>query len=77
MGVAEREVEMKQAQVADRERRLVADVRMKAGELLAARRNLGTTTDLSTPTGRRTASSGSARAGAPRRRWRRASCWSR
>ena len=46
VGVAEREVEMKQAQVADRERRLVADVRMKAGELLAARRNLGTTTDL-------------------------------
>ena len=46
VGVAEREVEMKQAQVADRERRLVADVRLKAGELLAARRNLGTTTEL-------------------------------
>ena len=46
VGVAEREVEMKQARVADRERRLVADVRMKAGELLAARRNLGTTSDL-------------------------------
>jgi outer membrane protein, heavy metal efflux system len=46
VGVAEREVEMKQAQVADRERRLVADVRTKAGEQLAARRNLGTTTDL-------------------------------
>src|SRR5216684_7102964 len=41
VGVAERELEMKRALVADRERRLRADVRMKAGELLAARRNLG------------------------------------
>jgi cobalt-zinc-cadmium efflux system outer membrane protein len=40
VGLAERELEMKRAQVADRERRLRADVRMKAGEVLAARRNL-------------------------------------
>jgi len=44
--VAEREIEMKQAQVSDRERRLAAEVRMKAGELLAARRNLDVTRDL-------------------------------
>src|SRR5258708_35806531 len=31
---------MKQAQVSDRERRLSAEVRLKAGDLLAARRNL-------------------------------------
>jgi cobalt-zinc-cadmium efflux system outer membrane protein len=40
VGVAEREVEVRRAQIGDRERRLRADVRMKAGELLAARRNL-------------------------------------
>src|SRR5256712_12716677 len=37
---------MKRAQVRDRERRLAADVRMKAGELLAARRSLAVTDDL-------------------------------
>src|SRR5256712_2631541 len=46
VGVAEREVQMKRAQVRDRERRLTADVRMKAGELLAARRSLAVTDDL-------------------------------
>lgn len=46
VGVAERDLEMKQAQVRDRERRLAADVRMKAGELLAARRGLAVTDDL-------------------------------
>src|SRR5262245_38563075 len=46
VGVAEREVELKRAQVRDRERRLRAEVRMKAGELLAAQRNLGVTEDL-------------------------------
>src|SRR5438128_3154662 len=40
IAVAEKDVELKRTQVADRERRLRADVRMKAGELLAARRNL-------------------------------------
>lgn len=40
VGVAERELEMKQAQLADRERRLTAEVRMKAADLLAARRDL-------------------------------------
>jgi len=44
--MAEREIEMKQAQVSDRERRLAAEVRMKAGELLAARRNLDVTRNL-------------------------------
>ena len=46
IGVAEREVQMKQAQVAERERGLAATVRMKAGDVLAARRNLATTMDL-------------------------------
>ena len=46
VGVAERELEAKRAQVTDRERRLAADVRMKAGELLAARRNLSFTDEL-------------------------------
>src|SRR5437867_12529501 len=46
VAVAERELQMKRAQVRDRERRLAADVRMKAGELLAARRNLAVTDDL-------------------------------
>ncbi len=46
LGVAERELQLKNAQVRDRERRLVADVRMKAGEVLAGRRNVGVTDDL-------------------------------
>src|SRR5947207_8396375 len=46
VGVAERELQMKRAQVRDRERRLAADVRMKGGELLAARRGLAVTDDL-------------------------------
>jgi outer membrane protein, heavy metal efflux system len=46
VGVAERELEMKGAQVAEQERRLRAGVRMKAGELLAARRNLHFTEEL-------------------------------
>jgi outer membrane protein, heavy metal efflux system len=48
VGVAERELQMKRAQVRDRERRLAADVRTKAGELLAARRGLAVTDDLLT-----------------------------
>jgi cobalt-zinc-cadmium efflux system outer membrane protein len=46
VGVAQRELEMKRAQVAERERRLAADVRLKAGELLAARRNVEVTDEL-------------------------------
>ena len=46
VGVAERELQMKRAQVRDRERRLAADVRMKAGEMLATRRGLAVTDDL-------------------------------
>jgi cobalt-zinc-cadmium efflux system outer membrane protein len=46
VGVAERELEIKRALVRERERRLRADVRMKAGELLAAQRNLGVTDHL-------------------------------
>jgi cobalt-zinc-cadmium efflux system outer membrane protein len=46
VGVAEREVEIKRALVRERERRLRAEVRTKAGELLAAQRNLGVTDDL-------------------------------
>src|SRR5256884_602303 len=48
VAVAERELDMKRAQVAEVERRLRADVRAKAGELLAARRNLAVTDDLLT-----------------------------
>src|SRR2546429_1772492 len=48
VGVAEHELQMKRAQVRDRERRLAADVRMKAGEVLAARRGLAVTDDLLT-----------------------------
>jgi cobalt-zinc-cadmium efflux system outer membrane protein len=44
--VAERELEMKRAQVADRARRLRADIRMKAGDWFATRRNLGFTDEL-------------------------------
>jgi cobalt-zinc-cadmium efflux system outer membrane protein len=40
IGVAEREAAVKRALLTDRERRLRADVRLKAGDLLAARRNL-------------------------------------
>jgi outer membrane protein, heavy metal efflux system len=46
VGVAEREMEMKRAQVADRERRLRAEVRTKIGDLLAARRDVQVTDDL-------------------------------
>src|SRR5262245_396589 len=46
VGVAEREVDLRRRQVADRERRLRADVRMKAGEVLAARRSLSVIEDL-------------------------------
>lgn len=46
VAVAEQEVELRRTQLADRERRLRADVRMKAGELLAARRNLQTAEEL-------------------------------
>jgi outer membrane protein, heavy metal efflux system len=46
VGVAEREVEVRRAQIAERERRLRADVRMKAGEVLALRRTLGVTDEL-------------------------------
>lgn len=46
VGVAERELEIKRAQLADRERRLRAELRMKAGEVLAARRNVATTREL-------------------------------
>jgi cobalt-zinc-cadmium efflux system outer membrane protein len=46
VGVAERELAMKRAQVLDRERRLRAEVRTKAGEVLAARRNLEVTDEL-------------------------------
>jgi cobalt-zinc-cadmium efflux system outer membrane protein len=52
IGVAERELEMKAAQVADRERGLRAEVRMKAGELLAAQRNLRITAELLDVNGR-------------------------
>jgi outer membrane protein, heavy metal efflux system len=46
VGVAEREVEMRRAQLADRERRLRADVWMKAGDVLVARRALAVTDEL-------------------------------
>ena len=46
VGVAEGELEIKRAQVADRARLLRADVRMKAGELLAVQRNLRFTEEL-------------------------------
>lgn len=42
LGVAQREVEVRRAQIADRERKLRAEVRIKAGELLAAQRGLAT-----------------------------------
>ena len=46
VGVAERELEMKRAQLADRERKLRAELRLKAAEVLATRRNLITTREL-------------------------------
>jgi len=46
VGVAEREIEVKQAQVSERERRLAAEVSLKASELLAARRNFDFTVEL-------------------------------
>ena len=46
VGVAEREVDVRRAQIAERERRLRADVRMKAGDVLAARRTLSVTDEL-------------------------------
>jgi cobalt-zinc-cadmium efflux system outer membrane protein len=46
VAVAEREIEMKRHLVTERERQLRADVRMKAGELLAAQRNLAVTDEL-------------------------------
>ena len=46
VGLAERELEMKRAQLADRERKLRGDLRLKAAEVLAARRNLRTIRDL-------------------------------
>jgi len=46
VGVAEREVAVKRALLAERERRLRADIRLKAGELLAARRNLAVADEL-------------------------------
>jgi cobalt-zinc-cadmium efflux system outer membrane protein len=46
IGVAEREVALRRAQAADRERRLRAEVRLAAGAWLAARRNLGFTEEL-------------------------------
>jgi outer membrane protein, heavy metal efflux system len=46
VGVAARTLEMKRAQVLDRARRLRAEIRMKAGEVLAAQRNLQFTEEL-------------------------------
>jgi outer membrane protein, heavy metal efflux system len=46
VGVAERELELKEAQVLNRARELEAEVRMKAGEVLAAQRNLRITEEL-------------------------------
>ncbi len=46
LAVAEREIEVKGAQLADRERRLRAEIRLKAGEVLAAARNLAVTREL-------------------------------
>lgn len=46
VGVAEGEVEIRRAQLADRERRLRADVRVKVGDVLAARRTLEVTDEL-------------------------------
>lgn len=46
VGIAEAEVVMRRAQLAERERRLRAEIRGKAGDVLAAQRTLATTTAL-------------------------------
>jgi outer membrane protein, heavy metal efflux system len=46
VGLAQAEVVVRRAQLAERERRLRAEIRTKAGDVLAARRNLATTTTL-------------------------------
>ena len=46
VGVADRELAMKRAQLGDRERRLRAEVRLKTGEVLAAARNVQITGEL-------------------------------
>ena len=46
VGFAQAEVVVRRAQLAERERRLRAEIRGKAGDVLAARRNLATTTAL-------------------------------
>jgi outer membrane protein, heavy metal efflux system len=46
VGVAERELDVRRAQLAERERRLRAEIRLKAGDVLAARRNLATAAEL-------------------------------
>ncbi len=46
VAVAERELQMKRAQVLDRERRLASEVRLKAGEYFAGTRNLTVTDEL-------------------------------
>jgi outer membrane protein, heavy metal efflux system len=46
VGFAQAEVVVRRAQLAERERRLRAEIRAKAGDVLAARRNLATTTAL-------------------------------
>jgi cobalt-zinc-cadmium efflux system outer membrane protein len=46
IGVAQREVELREAEVADFKRRLAADVRMKYAEVVQAARNLKLTEDL-------------------------------
>jgi len=48
VAVAARELAVSQARVADRERQLAAEIRMKAGELFAAKRNLQITDNLLT-----------------------------
>jgi len=46
IGVADREAELKRKQLSDKERKMRAEVRMKAGEVLAAQRNLSFTDEL-------------------------------
>lgn len=46
LGVADREAEVKRKQLSDKERKMRAEVRMKAGEVLAAQRNLRFTEEL-------------------------------
>ena len=76
VGVAAGELEMKRTQVADRARRLRADVRMKAGSL-AAQRNLHFTEEL-VQVNREALGLLQARVSrGPRRRWTRICCASR